>query len=84
MVSSYIQTGANNSTLDQPGKFKLSFPIDPRPVILNLSKYLLEYEKTEILDYDLIYFLNINERKNSRLKTPEGVENCGFDNDENE
>lgn len=49
-----------------------------------MSKYLLEYEKTEILDYDLIYFLNINERKTSRLKTPEGVENCGFDNDKNE
>lgn len=28
-----------------------------------LNPYLWEYEKTEILDYDTIYFFNINERR---------------------
>lgn len=28
-----------------------------------LQPYLWEYEKSEILEYDMIYFFNINERK---------------------
>lgn len=37
--------------------------MQPRDVILHLSKYLLELEKTEILDYDLVYFINISDTK---------------------
>jgi hypothetical protein len=32
--------------------------MQPRVVLLNFAKYLLDYEKTEILDYDLVYYIN--------------------------
>lgn len=41
--------------------------MDPRSVMINYSKYLTEYEKTEILDYEIIYFLDINRRKDKNL-----------------
>lgn len=46
----------------------------------------MEIEKQEILDYDTIYWFNINERKASKgpPATPDGVDNGGFDNDKNE
>ena len=31
-----------------------------------LSPYLWEYEKTEILEYETVYFFNINERKKNK------------------
>jgi len=60
--------------------------MDPRTAVINFSKYLLEYEKTEILDYDTIYWFNIHDRKASKKPptTPDGVDNNGFDNDKNE
>lgn len=60
--------------------------MEPRDVVLHLSKYLLDFEKTEILEYDQVYYLNILERKNSGkpLATPDGPENGGFDNDKGE
>lgn len=38
--------------------------MDSRNALLHLNKYLLSYEKTEIIEYDQIYFLNLTERKN--------------------
>ena len=58
--------------------------MEPRQALLHLSKYLLDYEKTEILEYDIVYFLNLLERKNKTLQTPDGPENGGFDNDKGE
>ena len=60
--------------------------MDPRSAVINYSKYLLEVEKTEILDYDTIYWFNINDRKAQKgpPTTPDGVDNNGFDNDKNE
>ena len=58
--------------------------MDPRDVVLHLGKFLLDYEKTEVLDYDQVYFLNLLERKAKGMQTPDGVENNGFDNDKNE
>ena len=59
--------------------------MDPRTAVINFSKHLLEFEKSEILEYDTIYFFNIKERKNNKApSTPDGVENNGFDNDKNE
>lgn len=54
--------------------------MEPRTAVVHLAKYLLDYEKTEILDYDTIYYLNVD-RKGT---TPDGVENFGFDNDKGE
>jgi hypothetical protein len=42
--------------------------MDPRIAVINYQKYLLDYEKTEILEYDIIYWFNIQERK--ALKGP--------------
>jgi len=37
--------------------------MDPRTAVIHFAKYLLDIEKSEILDYDTIYFLNIDKRK---------------------
>lgn len=60
--------------------------MNPRAVLINFSKYLTEHEKTEILDYEIVYFVDIEKRKTKNIEdlTPDGVENNGFDNDKNE
>jgi dual specificity tyrosine-phosphorylation-regulated kinase 2/3/4 len=63
---------------------KITFPMEPRSAMMHLSKYLLDYEKTEILEYDTVYFINLLERKGNKLTTPDGPENGGFDNDKGE
>ena len=55
--------------------------MEPRDVVLHLGKYLLDYEKTEILEYDQVWFINLLERKSKPLQTPDGPENGGFDNE---
>lgn len=37
--------------------------MDPRTALLHLGKYLLDYEKSEILEFDTIYFMNLLDRK---------------------
>ena len=62
--------------------------MDPRSVLINYSKYLTDFEKSEILDYETIYFLDIAKRKEKGVEDAhpdgEGVDNNGFDNDKNE
>jgi hypothetical protein len=44
---------AGGAALDMQKKpFKVTFPIDPRAALQHLSKFLLDYEKSEILEYD--------------------------------
>jgi len=83
-LSSIAKQAGNGSLNDQDRK--LDFPMDPRAAVINFSKYLLDYEKTEILDFDTIYWFNIHDRKASKKAptTPDGVDNNGFDNDKNE
>lgn len=71
---------------DQKRTFKIKFPMEPRDVVIHLNKFLHDFEKTEILEYDQVYYLNILERKNSGkpLATPDGPENGGYDNDKGE
>lgn len=58
--------------------------MEPRTAVLHLSKFLLDLEKSEILDYDTIYYFNLLERKGVGVATPDGVDNNGFDNDKGE
>jgi dual specificity tyrosine-phosphorylation-regulated kinase 2/3/4 len=59
--------------------------MEARDALVHYSKHLLEYEKTEITDYDIIYYFNVAERPgNKPLTTPDGPENGGFDNDKSE
>jgi len=83
-LSSIAKQAGNGSLADQERELK--FPMDPRQAVINFSKYLLDYEKTEILDFDIIYWFNIHDRKASKgpPTTPDGVDNNGFDNDKNE
>ena len=37
--------------------------MDPRAALIHFSKFLSEYEKSEILDFDTIYWFNLSERK---------------------
>ena len=86
-VSSLANNAANQSieeSQQRRGGFKVQFPMDPRDVVLHLGKFLLDFEKTEVLEYDQVYFLNLLERKAKGMQTPDGVENNGFDNDKNE
>ena len=34
-----------------------------------LAIYLWDYEKTEILEYETVYFFNVNERKKGRYSS---------------
>ena len=52
--------------------------------LVQLQKYLLDYEKQEILEYETVYYVNLLSRKNGGVKTPDGPENFGFDNDKQE
>jgi len=79
-----MSTMAANSGLDEKKEFKISFPMEPREAVVHLSKYLLDMEKTEILEYDIVHFLNLLERKAKPMVTPDGPENGGFDNDKGE
>ena len=45
---------------------------------MHYSKYLLDYEKTEILDYEQVYYINTRYPK-LMGSSPKGVENHGFD-----
>jgi len=47
---------------------------------------LRDIEKTEILEYDQVYWINLNDRKKMKgpPPTPDGIANFGFDNDKNE
>lgn len=83
-LSSIVKQAGNGNLADQERELK--FPMDPRTAVINFSKYLMEIEKQEILDYDTIYWFNINDRKASKgpPTTPDGVDNNGFDNDKNE
>ena len=86
-VSSLANDAANQSIEENQqrrGAFKVQFPMDPRDAVLHLGKFLLDFEKTEVLEYDQVYFLNLLERKSKGMQTPDGVENNGFDNDKNE
>lgn len=58
--------------------------MEPRTALNHCQKFILDYEKTEILEYDLVYYLNLQERKGGELRTPDGPENGGFDNDKGE
>jgi len=51
-------------------------------VLIHLNKFLLEFEKTEILEYDIVYYLNVNERPGkkdepSELNNEKGEYICG-------
>ena len=83
-LSSIAKQAANGPLNDQEKELK--FPMDPRTAVIHFSKYLMEIEKQEILDFDTIYWFPINERKASKgpPHTPDGVDNNGFDNDKNE
>lgn len=61
------------------------FPMDPRTALNYLAKHLLDYEKSEILNYDMVYYVNTSSGPGSKpLTTPDGPENGGFDNDKGE
>jgi hypothetical protein len=58
------------STLEDENKISkmtsIKFPLTPDDAVRVLSPYLWEFERNEILEYDMIYFFNINERKKTR------------------
>jgi len=64
--------------------------MDTRTALKCFYMHLLDFEKTEILEYDTVYWFNIEDRKSSS-KSPSpsysragGIDNNGFDNDKQE
>ena len=78
--------GRSSMIKDEQENAETLFPMDPKLALVNFSSYLMEFEKSEILDYEKIYFFNIKHRRGLKgpLKPPNGVDNNGFDNDKNE
>jgi len=62
----------------------------PRDCLIHMLKNLSEYERAEILDYDMVYYLNPKDEKHRNVSnmrpptTTDGPENNGFDNDRSE
>ena len=56
-----------------------TFPLNPRSVLLHYSKFLIDHERTEILEYDQIYYIDTRYPKLLGA-SPKGVDNRGFDN----
>ena len=75
-----------------PGQNQIKFPLARDDAVRVLAPYLWDYEKREILEYDVIHFFNINERvKNAgNHNLPGGSaygkisdkDNNGFDSDQ--
>ena len=64
---------------------ELKLPMEPRAVVFHFSKFLTDFEKQEILDYDIVYFIPTDPKKMKKIQqTPSGPENNGFDNDKQE
>jgi dual specificity tyrosine-phosphorylation-regulated kinase 2/3/4 len=73
----------NLSLLDQINIKKSKFPMDASQALLNFTIYLSEYEKTEILEFDKVYFINLSSTK-TQLVSNGAENNYGFDNEKGE
>jgi dual specificity tyrosine-phosphorylation-regulated kinase 2/3/4 len=58
--------------------------MDPKTALMHHSKYLLEFEKTEILDFEEIFFFNTKALPIEADDVLLEASNFGFDNDKNE
>jgi dual specificity tyrosine-phosphorylation-regulated kinase 2/3/4 len=65
---------------------KPTFPMDARETLVHFAKHLLDYEKTEIMEFDTIHYINTtaNSTLGKPTYTPDGPDNGGFDNDKGE
>ncbi len=81
-------TGGTASPISPPipkKEFKIKFPMSNKDVLSHLSKFLRKSEKSEIVDYPIVYFLNIIERKmEGGTEDPKGCTNDGYDNSNGE
>ena len=55
--------------------------MDPREALVNMQRYLLDYEKTEIMEYDQIFYINMTEKGTRATPEITADNNNGFDND---
>ena len=63
-------------------KAPVKFPATNTDVLENLSEYLLDYEKKEIMDYPTVYYLNLVERKKEGgMPKQDGKTNHGWSKD---
>ena len=68
-----------------PTKFQVKFPMSNTDVLTHLSQYLVDYEKSEILKYPTIYYINLLERKKEGgLPRQEGKGNDGWSKENGE
>ena len=58
--------------------------MDPKTALMHHSKYLLDFEKTEILDFEEIFFFNTKQMPIEPDDFMSEATNFGFDNDNNE
>ena len=60
-------------------KSRPAFPMNSRDALVHFSKFINEYESNEILEYDIIYYLNTQ-----KAYSPTGLTNNGYDNNKAE
>jgi len=55
-----------NSNVKVDGKTdeSLMFPMEPKKALECFSKYMMEFEKQEMLNYETIYFFDIKKKRN--------------------
>lgn len=66
-------------TRDVTKKPPICFPMNRKEACVALEEFLFEYEQLEILDYDKIYYFNVQDRKSKKIVQLEGDYNFGFD-----
>ena len=68
----------NVSNIEQDDGNKLVLPLEPRTVLMHFTKHLLEQEKSELLAYDMIYYLPLGGRSPSQVgcDTDKGEYQC--------
>ncbi len=62
-------------------KDSIVYPITPKAVIKNYPQYLTDFEQTEILEYEEVFYLTGNDNKYNASKA-ERLINNGFDDND--
>lgn len=70
---------SSKEEVKEKSKSQVKFPMSNTDVLTNLSEYLVDYEKKEILEYPTIYYINMVERrKEDGLPKQQGRSNDGW------
>ena len=71
--------GSNSQESHSSAESKqIRFPWANSDLLRTCSEFLTEYEKREVLEYPIVYYLNLFERKREGVPNQSGKANNGF------